>query len=330
MHLIKRYASFARDFFIYLFNYGNFIVINYLDPVATRKSLAVGYMLFDGEEIVLDSIIKVRPVAERIYIVFQTTDNWGLPHPRGINEIRNFWSEVKRIGLVDEIVEYCPSRAPATDYRSHQEVHDVAKRNLALELAKKDNIDLYMCIDNDEIYLTKQLRYMKFTMSRKRNREKVAAVQHLQYFKDNKHIKVPIEQEYVATIFWISEDSQFVYDYPLSIPIDPARRPNINKIRRFRRFEIEMHHMSYVRDDIRIKLKSSAMRNEFHQINEKISELWDAFPSVDRVLWASNWVTTKKVRKVIPLPFFSSGKVKSWIAQGKLPRHDPLFDIEIH
>lgn len=85
-------------------------------------------------------------------------------------------------------------------------------------------------------------------------------MQHLQYYKDSIYIKKIPEEEFVSTLVEIKPSTEFVYKADVPITIDPTRKPIGVKYRVFKRFEVQMHHLSYVRRDLNTKLSNSSLK----------------------------------------------------------------------
>lgn len=228
--------------------------------------------------------------------MFQRRSNYGLPHPDP-KIIQKLESLVAR-GLVDELVYYDPqsSNLPLAESSFAWHQHSLNKRNIGLQDALARGCNQFISMDADEIYnpnqfdfMSKELHYSDF---------QVGAVQHLQYYKSNEYIKYFAEQECVSGLIKITPDVEFVYDFPAKIPIDPSRKPNLNKYRKFARFEIEMHHLSFVRMDFSQKYLNHGALEDLRgdlSLLVKHHERW-AYPQ--KAMWAGNELV--KIRKIKP------------------------------
>ena len=58
---------------------------------------------------------------------------------------------------------------------------------------------------------------------------------------------------------------------PFPVLVDPTRRMEPGKCKIFTREEIEMHHMSYVRKDIKVKLTNSSASPNFKNIDKIVN-----------------------------------------------------------
>jgi hypothetical protein len=65
-----------------------------------------------------------------------------------------------------------------------------------------------------------------------------------------------------------------------------------------KREEIEMHHGSYIRDNIRTKLENSSASTNFKNDIEKITNHYNNWSYPDKVLWGGLPSTLHNVKKV--------------------------------
>jgi hypothetical protein len=81
--------------------------------------------------------------------------------------------------------------------------------------------------------------------------------------------------------------------------VDPSRRLSIfEPFKIFQRKELEMHHMSYVRNDIRLKVEnSSAYRNFAHRIEELVNH-YENFKEGDQAMFAGKTCVYHNLQKV--------------------------------
>src|SRR5687768_7986362 len=117
-----------------------------------------------------------------------------------------------------------------------------------------------MSMDCDEFYVPSQFIYMKKIVAE--NGHESAACQYLNYYKESIFLLNEGDtNNYVSTIYKINDDTKFVYRSKKSpVRIDPTRKTNNQKYKIFGRSEIQMHHMTLVRKDLRRKLMSSSYR----------------------------------------------------------------------
>ena len=139
-----------------------------------------------------------------------------------------------------------------------------------------------MSMDADELYVKEELKYVIDEVEK--NDHDYSACQMLTYYREPKYILDPPETYYVALIQKIIPNR--TYEFPIESPVslDPTRRVHTDNFRAFTRDEIQMHHMSYVRNDLHKKLfNSSAKVNWENKIPEFISH-WENWKYGDKAL----------------------------------------------
>lgn len=241
--------------------------------------LGVSYNLFDGEELLEYSIESIRKNTDYISVVVQEISNHGVKCSDGLLD---HLEGLKKGKLIDEIHVYNPS---FTDIPEQPSYNETLKRNIGLNLSRNNNCTHHMSMDTDEFYNAAQFAYMKEKIE-KENAE-TGFCQHCQYYKDSIYILANKEQEYVPTIEKITPDTQYIFKKNSTVATDPTRQTNNSKHRIFSREEVEMHHMSFVRKDIRKKLTNSSARRHFttEQI-EKVTKYYENWIYPQPAMWA--------------------------------------------
>ena len=258
--------------------------------------LGISYNLFDGEELLEYSIKYIRNQVDYISVVFQKESYFGDQSSQHLTETLQ---DLLNRKYIDEIHEYHPTIDYDADHiKGHTQT--VEKRNIGLALSKSNNCTHHMCMDTDEFYIPEQFAYMKNICE---NTEIFSAVcQHKQYYKDSIYMILPTEQAFIETIFKITEQSQFVYDMPHRLNIDPSRKTNSPNCYRFSRNEIEMHHMSFVRKYLYRKLMCCLSRKDIEHNIEKIVEHYKNWKYPMQGMWAGgNLVDIVKVDRIFDI-----------------------------
>jgi len=242
--------------------------------------LGVSYNLFDGEELLEYSIKSIRNNTDFISVIYQEISYHGMKCSNGIFE---FLLNLKDAGLVDEIVLFQPDIVDTSG--ENASLNETKKRNLGLEISKNNGCTHHMSMDVDEFYTENQFTYMKRVMEN--GDFHCAAVKHCQYYKDSIYILKNKEEEYVTTIEKITPDTKYVYMAKYPVPVDPTRKTNNEKCRVFGRNEVEMHHMSFVRRDIKKKLSNSASRRHFtDELINRVDEYYKNWTFPKPAMWA--------------------------------------------
>jgi len=229
--------------------------------------IGVSYNLFDGEELLESSIKSIRNNVDYISVVYQTVSNFGNECNEGLVPLLE---ELKSKGLIDELFEYRPKVNKGGHY------NEIKKRNLGLYISEGVDCTHHMAMDSDEFYADEQFKFMKKTINE--GRYDSAACQMTTYYKEPIYRLEPKEEYYVSLLFRIRNGVEFVIGHPFPVLVDPTRRMDGGvSCKIFSRDEIEMHHMSYVRKNLRTKLQNSSASPNFKNINKLVDyfEKWE-------------------------------------------------------
>lgn len=258
--------------------------------------LGVAYNLFDGEELLEYSIKSIRKNVDFICIIWQKISNHGEKCNDGVEELLD---RLVSEGLVDKLYLYEPNIVNTSgENASHNETK---KRNIGLDLCKENGCNYYMTIDTDEFYTDEQFKFMKKEMLT--GDYGTGYCQHRQYYYDSIYqLKYP-EKEYVATIEKITPNTKYVYNVPCVVSVDPTRKTNNvteNNLpyRIFSRKECEMHHMSFIRKDIKKKLWNHSSKRFFTENHvNKVVKYYKNWKYPQKCMWAGG-----KLLEVVEIP----------------------------
>ena len=214
--------------------------------------LGVSYNLFDAEEHLESSIKQIRGSVDFISVVYQQTSNFGDKCNPNLVKLLNKLVSKK---LVDQIVEYFP--LPMVNPH-HNEIN---KRNLGLHLSEKNGCTHHMSMDTDEYYTKDQFENAKKIMVE--GDYDSSACQMVTYYKEPFYRLEPKEDYYVSMIYKIKPKKNFIFTHNFPVLVDPTRSMEPENCKIFTRDEIEMHHMSFVRNDISKKLNNSSAKVNF-------------------------------------------------------------------
>jgi hypothetical protein len=217
--------------------------------------LGVSYNVFDGEELLECSIRSVRENVDYVSVVYQTVSNYGLACT---DDLVDTLIRLRTNGLIDELHEYTPQILSRD--KNNASYNEVEKRDTGLSISRRNNCTHHMSMDCDEFYVPEQFIYMKKVIAE--NGYESAACPYQNYYKDSIYVLNDSNtDEYVSTIYKINDDTKYVYRSKESpVRIDPTRKTNNKKYKIFNRSEIQMHHMTLVRRDLRRKFMNSSYR----------------------------------------------------------------------
>lgn len=237
------------------------------------SKLGVVYNVFDGTELLESSIDSIRSVVNYVGVVYQTTSNFG---NNSLVDIETELNRLKELGKIDELYKYTPQK-------SGGHVNEITKRNHGLKMSVEAGCTHFMSIDVDEMYDEEELRNA-YTLVVDGNYQS-SACQMLTYYKSGKYIVDPPEEYFVPFIYTL-DGRKFDIGSRWPVLVDPTRRMDVGSIKIFRRDEIQMHHFSYVRRDIREKLKNSSASANFSNRIEEIAMHYDNWQPGQKCMFA--------------------------------------------
>ena len=250
--------------------------------------LGISYNLFDGYELLEGSIKQIRQHVDYVSVVYQTTSNFGNSCDP---ELVPLLEKLKSEGLIDELFEYSPKINKGGHF------NEIQKRNIGLALSQGAGCTHHMSMDSDEYYLSSEFENLKKIVVE--NDYDSSYCQMQTYYKSWEYALDPPETYYVSLIFKIKNDSNFVLMAPSPVLVDPTRRiSGITKPLILKREQIQMHHGSYIRDDIRKKLENSSASINFKDDIEKLVNHYENWKYPDLVMWGGRPSKFLKVLKV--------------------------------
>jgi hypothetical protein len=132
-----------------------------------------------------------------------------------------------------------------------------------------------MGMDSDELYVKEEFDHMKQIVVD--GNHDASACQMLTYYKTGEYIIDPPEDYYVPLFYKIESHRGFELGASFPVLVDPTRGIPSTNVRLFKRNEIQMHHYSYVRRDIRRKLVNSSAYGNYSASVSKIVEDYENF-----------------------------------------------------
>lgn len=229
------------------------------------NKFGAAYTVFeDCIELLPYSIRSIRDSVDFISVVYQHISN------QGRKTTTNYEAELiklKEEGLIDDLSFFTPR-----DRNPH--VSEVAKRNQGRSRCLNAGCTYFMSMDADEFYKKDEFEYMKKAMVE--GDFDAGYCQLLSFYKTTSYVLDPPEDYYVSLMYKMTE-KQFVMMAYAPVLVDPTRRIIATNPKIFRRDEIQMYHMTYVRKDIRQKLEnSSALVNYANKVEEIVND-WKNF-----------------------------------------------------
>lgn len=209
--------------------------------------LGISYPVYEGEELLEYALRPIRADVAFISVICQDISFFGNPaSPELIPTIQRLQSE----GLIDQVVYERP------DLSLHNKVNETNMRNLGLRLSRESGCTHHISADVDEMYLPDQLRHVM----REAEGYDCTLVELVNYYRRPTYKIVP-EQRHLVTFV---HPVDVCYDKDVKFPhvVEVSRRlSRWDKTRVFRPEELTVHHMSYVRKDIRRKLVNAPTKD---------------------------------------------------------------------
>ena len=230
-------------------NYRNAHIEKYLKKAIKNVKWGVSYSVFEGEELLEPSLLSIRDSVDYINVVYQI-ESWTRKYKN-----RNIVAVVENLrnkGLIDEIIEYKPNTnlGPSKN--------EIKKRNLGLKYAKKAGCNYFMTMDVDEFYVKSEIEKVKKDIIENDITHSYCSI--VQYGTIPTKLMHNNHCNFAVSLFCkIGKFSRLQTDSKQIAIVDPKRRmSNCLGSKYFFFCDIMMHHMSYVRNNLEIKLRASS------------------------------------------------------------------------
>lgn len=242
--------------------------------------LAAIYNVFDSEQFLEKSIRQIKPVADKVIAVAQTKSNYGETYLGGVEECER----LAQLELIDHIIYYEPAhytRKPAGELETE-------KRERGRVLAAHIGCQHFIQMDCDELYFTHEFDrayqiYLKHNVDASVCRLKT-------YFKKPTWQLMPDENYWVPGFHKIRMSGYMGRgEYPMKggkYFVDPTRK--VHGCKSIIQLPMTMHHYSWVRNDIAMKLRNSTSRGAFGNILDTV-EAFNQFDGSGPVPFYNNF-----------------------------------------
>ena len=258
------------------------------------KGIGLGIVAFEGTEHLANIITEFRDIVDYVVIGLQRKSYHGDPiDETDLNEIFRLKDEDH---LVDNVLEV------VLDTSKEPRVQETDKRNMILQDMENHGCSHGIVIDSDEYYTHKSL--LRAIQEIDENDYEMTYCQYINYYADYKHFLVyPFKDGmYVPFISKTKYRHSFeCIDFPL--PSDPTRR----FVRPFDRIDrvklpngqlmdqkhytveyhifpwevVKMHHLSWLRADMRKKINNWSSKTCFKDYNNLIDKAIDTYEHFD-------------------------------------------------
>lgn len=215
--------------------------------------LAAIYNAWDCEYMLPKSIECIYAHVDRIIIVWQAVSNFGQ-----LNTLIE--PVVKQLALDPKVtlIPYMPN------LKSGGTGNETEKRTLGLTEAKKD-CSHFLFMDCDEFYVPNEFAQAKEQFIAKGLDTSYCKL--ITYWQQPNYRLEPLENYVVP--FICTTNVKGVGNFPAYC--DPTR--GVKPAGNCKELDIKMHHMSYVRKDIRQKLENSSARVNIRDMDKRVKEI---------------------------------------------------------
>lgn len=233
--------------------------------------LGLGIVAFEGTEHIKNITYEIRNYVDEIVVCLQRLSYHG--DPIDVNDIKEV-EKLKTVGLIDKIIWYEPDsdlnclNAVKTHGRPEESarVIETFKRNFILDNLEADGCSHSMIIDSDEFYDGDEFRRAKAHIDM-RDDIHVSYCQYINYWRDYSHYLVWPFKSFVPFI----SESKYRFAFRCNcfkFPVDPTRIYKLEPSEKYEIFKwdaLKMHHLSWIRLDIRKKIFSWSSKKYFHK-----------------------------------------------------------------
>ncbi len=241
--------------------------------------LGYGIIVFDDVCHLRNMLTEVRPHCDEIVICLQNDSYYGVPIDQKVIEHVKLLVEEK---LVDDVIWFKPENFHEEEGNHAPRFVETDKRNFILNYLQSKGCSHAMVIDSDEYYDGEDFVRAKGLLNAKDN-IKVSYCQYVNYYRDYRHLMVWPFFPYVPFITEI----QYRFDFKngsFDKPSDPTRRyliPEEGGTYCTLAFKtVKMHHLSWIRQDIRQKIDNWSSRKYFDHIpglRDRIIDRYDNY-----------------------------------------------------
>lgn len=222
------------------------------------------YNTWQGLELLEHSFANIRPLVDAVIWVPSKVSNFGEGSLTDEPNLQ-YWAETLPLGTPIFIRQIEPD--PKKDARTNE----TDKRNYGLQIAREMGFTHFICCDEDEFYEPEE-----FLKEKKRfeNPKLMGLVCRVKCYFKSPTLTIGYDTTLVPFIHKITPNLRFEFNknYPFAwtmvdgvpfthskkIRIDPTRSMNINDDVEWS--EITMHHYSYIRKDLKKKIRNSTAR----------------------------------------------------------------------
>lgn len=203
--------------------------------------LGLSYNVFDGEELLENAIFHARKHIDFISVVYQTVSYFG---NKANESLLKCLTLLKNKNYIDLLVEY------KNNLNLSPKENEVNSRNTGLQISKENGCTHHISADVDEFY--DNVDFVKNKMQ-----DYDSSVVYLEnYFKFSNYQVIPSQNHQTTFIHSVKLNYKLEDSYPYKIDIT-RRFDNTDNCVVVGKQDFIIHHMSYVRKNIKNKIYNS-------------------------------------------------------------------------
>ena len=257
------------------------------------KKLALGIVAFEGTEHLYNIISELRDLIDYVSVGVQDVSYHGDPLP-AIDK-----QEIERLqndGLVDTVIPII------LDLNKHAREQETDKRNKIIEDAEQHGCSHIIVIDSDEYYTHSS--FLRGLKAIDEHDYEQTYCQYINYYHDYNHVLIYPFKDGMFVPFVTKTKYRYGFDsVDFNKPSDPTRRylrpydsvkkveDSKGKVHEVKHFtvdyhifewnEVKMHHLSWIRADIRKKLNMWSSKKCFDNFYDLIDKAVYTFEQFD-------------------------------------------------
>ena len=242
------------------------------------NKLGLGIVAFDDTLHLRNITSEIRDLCDMIVVCLQKESYHGVPIDA---RIEGDIYKLKDEGLVDDVIWFVPSAEYDLSKPEAPRIMETDKRNFIIDFLSENGCDYAHIIDSDEFYDHDDYQNAKNVLIEHPDIN-VTYCEYINYYRDYRHLLVWPFKSYVPFISKVSYKFDF-FNGSFDKPSDPTRRYLIEgkdaKYCIMSFSTVKMHHLSWIRTDIREKLKNWSAKKYFDddELVEKVIERYENY-----------------------------------------------------
>lgn len=239
--------------------------------------LGIAYNAFDGLELLGYAIQSIKKEVDFVSVIRQRTSYHGNKADAVDLEIIE---QLLKCGLIDLVIDYEP------DLSLSPRENETIIRNLGLDSSIAHGCSHHISADVDEFYLPHDLKYAKEAI----DGFDCSVIESIDYLKKPTWRIYPERRHLISFIHPVETRYSMNMKFPYAIDLT-RRADRHEKCLRFDK--ILLHHMCYVRNDIRKKVMNNM--NHKNKIGRNFCDLFDKYELGGRICIPPDYINRKTV-----------------------------------